>query len=72
MGYKIENNWKSGIAYDIHTISSTYLGQDEFGHDRYDTKRSEMGELVYQLKYKTDRWFVSLRFNVTSSNRFIV
>lgn len=54
MGYKIENNWKSGIAYDIHTISSTYLGQDEFGHDRYDTKRSEMGELVYQLKYKHD------------------
>jgi competence protein ComFC len=54
MGYKIKNNWKSGIAYDIHTISSTYLGKDEFGHDKYDTKRSEMGELVYQLKYKHD------------------
>jgi predicted amidophosphoribosyltransferase len=58
MAYKIENNWKNGIAYDIHTVSSTYLGQDEFGHDRYDNKRSEMGELVYQLKYKHDETVV--------------
>jgi len=30
------------------------LGQDENGHDQFDTKRSEMGELVYQLKYRSD------------------
>jgi predicted amidophosphoribosyltransferase len=54
MGYKLEGNWKQGIAFDIHTVSSTYLGQDEFGHNIYDTTRSEMGELVYQLKYKHD------------------
>jgi len=52
MAYKLEGNWKNGIAYDLHTLSSIYLGQDEFGRDRYDTTRSEMGELVYQLKYK--------------------
>lgn len=52
--YKLEGNWKNGIAFDIHSISSTYLGQDEYDRDRYDTKRSEMGELVYQLKYKHD------------------
>lgn len=54
MAYKLEGNWKNGLAYDLHTISSVYIGQDEYGHDRYDTTRSEMGELVYQLKYKHD------------------
>lgn len=54
MAYKLEGNWKNGLAYDLHTISSVFIGQDEYGHDRYDTTRSEMGELVYQLKYKHD------------------
>lgn len=51
----LEGNWLSGKAYDLHTVASTYLGVDEFGHDRFDNKRSEMGELVYQLKYKADK-----------------
>ena len=51
----LEGNWKSGKAYDLHTVSSTHLGVDEFGHDRFDSKRSEMGELVYQLKYRADQ-----------------
>lgn len=50
----LEGNWKSGKAYDLHTVSSTHLGIDEFGHDRFDNKRSEMGELVYKLKYQAD------------------
>lgn len=33
-------------------MSSEYLGQDEYGHDRYHNTRSEMGELVYELKYQ--------------------
>jgi predicted amidophosphoribosyltransferase len=51
----LEGNWKSGKAYDLHTVSSTHLGTDEYGHDRFDNQRSEMGELVYQLKYKHDK-----------------
>ncbi|MCD6198213.1 MAG: ComF family protein, partial [Deltaproteobacteria bacterium] len=54
MGIKIHGNWKKGIALDLHTKSSEYLGVDEFGHDRFETIRSEMGELVYKLKYKSD------------------
>jgi len=54
MTYTIEGNWAKGIAFDLHTLSSEYLGQDENGHDQFDNKRSEMGELVYQLKYKND------------------
>lgn len=54
MGIKIHGNWKKGIALDLHTKSSDYLGVDEFGHDRFETIRTEMGELVYKLKYKSD------------------
>ena len=54
MGIKIHGNWKKGIALDLHTKSSEYLGLDEFGHDRFETIRTEMGELVYKLKYKSD------------------
>jgi competence protein ComFC len=55
MAITLEGNWKSGKAYDLHTMSSTHLGTDEFGHHRFDNRRSEMGELVYQLKYKQDK-----------------
>jgi len=51
---KIFGNWFEGYALDVHTISSEFLGYDEFGHQVFDTKRSEMGELLYNLKYKQD------------------
>lgn len=51
---KITGNWCSGVALDVHTVSSTYLGVNEHGHEIYDTKRSELGELLYRLKYKSD------------------
>ena len=47
--------WRSGYAMDLHTLSSTYVGDDEFGHPRFDTQRSEIGDLLYQLKYSGDR-----------------
>jgi competence protein ComFC len=56
---KLEGNWRSGRAYDLHTVASTYLGVDEFGRDRFDNTRSEMGDLVYQLKYKGDQSVVT-------------
>jgi competence protein ComFC len=49
---RIVGKWRVGYALDLHSLSSAYIGVDQFGHDRYDTKRSEMGELLYQLKYK--------------------
>jgi competence protein ComFC len=51
---KIAGKWKSGIALDVHTLSSIHLGVNEQGHDVYDTTRSEIGELLYRLKYKAD------------------
>jgi competence protein ComFC len=45
--------WVSGFALDVHTVSSTFLGDDR-GHPQFETVRSPIGELVYRLKYKHD------------------
>ncbi len=47
--------WQQGYALDLHTTTSTFLGTDSFGHDVFDTKRSEIGELLYRLKCGRDR-----------------
>jgi len=52
---RIEGNWKLGCTLDAHTVSSEYLGIDDFGHARYDTTRSDLGELMYRLKYCADK-----------------
>ena len=59
MTIKLTGNWAKGSAYDIHTLSSVYLGADEHGHDHWDSQRSEMGQLLYQLKYKNNLSTVS-------------
>src|ERR1700722_7492870 len=51
---RIAGKWKSGVALDVHTLSSIYLGVNEHGHEVYDTTRSEIGELLYRLKYRSD------------------
>ncbi len=51
---QIRGNWLDGYVLDVHTTSSTYLGVNEYGHDVYDTTRSEVGELLYRLKYRSD------------------
>lgn len=52
---KLVGNWQKGYALDLHTVSSRLLGSDEFGHEVFETTRSEMGELLYRLKYKNDK-----------------
>jgi predicted amidophosphoribosyltransferase len=52
---RIYGNFVSGVALDLHTLSSTYLGVNESGHEVYDTVRSEVGELLYRLKYRADQ-----------------
>ncbi len=52
---RIYGSFISGVALDVHTLSSTYLGVNEYGHEVYDTARSEIGDLLYRLKYRSDR-----------------
>lgn len=49
---KLIGEWDEGYALDRHTISSIPLGEDVYGHMQFETRRSELGELVYGLKYK--------------------
>lgn len=52
---EIKGAWDAGYVLDLHTISSTMIGYNEFGHPEFDTQRSPLGELVYRLKYKGDK-----------------
>lgn len=54
MTIRLEGNWKRGLAFDVHTLSSAYLGVNEFGYDQWENTRTEIGELLYQLKYRAD------------------
>lgn len=48
---KLKGQWKDGYALDYHTLKSVFLGVDQWGHNQFETTRSKLGELVYQLKY---------------------
>ncbi len=77
---QIQGPWNLGYSLDKHTISSTYLGEDEYGHPKFDTTRSEVGEALFQLKYRFDQsqaavlatqMAASLRHHFTSTS-FVV
>jgi hypothetical protein len=51
--------WDGGYALDLHTLSSTFLGNDSHGRPRYDTTYSPVGELLYRLKSRADLTVVS-------------
>jgi len=51
---KVPGRWREGYALDYQTLSSTYIGDNEYGHPEFDTKRSEIGELLYRLKYRSE------------------
>ncbi|MGL5988360.1 ComF family protein [Cetobacterium sp.] len=51
---KLEGLWTEGYSLDKHVESSIYLGEDIYGNSSFDTKRTFLGELMYQLKYNYD------------------
>jgi competence protein ComFC len=52
---EVQAAWTRGWALDVHTTSSQFLGYNDQGHPQFDTIRSPLGELVYQLKYGGQR-----------------
>ncbi len=57
---KIHGPWNDGFSLDEHTLSSVYTGDNEYGHPTFDTTRTEIGECLYQLKYKHDYSKISI------------
>ena len=51
---QISGGWDLGYSLDKHTISSTPIGPNEWGHMQFDTIRPEAGEALFQLKYRSD------------------
>lgn len=43
--------WDEGYALDRHILSSEFLQTNNLGYNEYNTKRTELGELIYQMKY---------------------
>lgn len=56
---KLSGNWNEGFALDVHTVSSTLVGYDQYGHEVFDSQRSPIGELLYRLKYRRDRTVIN-------------
>jgi competence protein ComFC len=51
---KIDGPWADGRVLDLHSTGSEFLGYDEYGHEQFDTHRTEVGDLLYRLKYRND------------------
>jgi len=54
MSIELKGNWSKGYALDLHTLSSELTGHDEQGNPQFNTVRSEIGELLYDLKYRNN------------------
>lgn len=53
---KLQGPWTDGYVLERqHTLSSDFLGYDSYGNPQFDTKRSELGELVFRLKNRNDK-----------------
>jgi len=64
---KLSGNWAEGFALDIHTLSSEFLGYDDFDHPVFSTKYTEIGEVLYRLKSKSDKSVISEILDTASS-----
>ncbi|WP_455894012.1 ComF family protein [Pseudomonas palmensis] len=46
--------WDQAVSLDKHIIRSVPIGENQYGHMQFDTERTEIGEAVFQLKYRSD------------------
>lgn len=51
---RIKGRWSNGYTLDVHTTSSDLVGHDEYRHPQFESKRSELGEILYRLKFRRD------------------
>jgi len=57
---QMEGRWDLGYSLDKHTLSSTPIGYNDYGHMQFETIRPEAGEALFQLKYRADYTKVSI------------
>ena len=49
---RIYGVWDEGVVLDNHMLKSIFIGYDENGNEKFENTRTELGELLYQLKYQ--------------------
>src|SRR5256885_1779162 len=65
---RLPGPWAAGYALDLHTIHSIpYV--DEYGNPQFETVRTEVGELLYRLKYRSEA--AAIRPLVDTAETFI-
>ena len=52
---QVQGLWDDGFTLDRHIQSSEYIGENEHGHPQFETTRTELGELLFKLKYRADQ-----------------
>lgn len=52
---RVAGSWDEAFTLDRHVQSSEYLGENEYGHPQFETTRTELGELLFRLKYRSDQ-----------------
>jgi len=50
----LKGRWRLGFALDIHTSDSVSLGAYTSGRNSWRSNRTEIGQLLFDLKYKGD------------------
>jgi predicted amidophosphoribosyltransferase len=48
---RISGVWDEGWVLDKHSLESVFIGNDAYGHARFKTTCTEVGEATYKLKY---------------------
>ncbi len=51
---QINGNWDLGYSLDKHVLSSVYIGHNQWGHPEFDSTRSEAGEALFKLKFRSE------------------
>ncbi len=51
----LHGTWDDGRVLDRHVSSSEFIGYNEYGHPQFESTRTELGELLYRLKYRGDQ-----------------
>jgi len=64
----ISGPWKTGFAFDIHTLRSRHIGDDEYGRPRFQSDRSPIGQCLYNLKFGQKFAEIANIINILSSN----
>jgi len=52
---RISDGWNLGYVLDWHVQKSEFLYHNELGKPIFETQRTEIGEAIFQLKYRQDQ-----------------